>query len=277
MKILLEIGPMHLSKTNTLKMIFELAWLRVRLLLRQKLGWLSIGVGVALVFLSLVTAQVSWVNPQKIFWDFSLAVIFVLQISLAVFLGTQLFHDEKNRRTLHLLLSSGVSRTSWAIGNGLGIFAGLSAMAILWFVVTLITDSLAFEGLSLTMPLQTVLLLIVEVLVVVFFSMLLSFLLRPLLALAVSSSLVIFLHSLESLERIFTDPNVGRFVDKAMASYVLEIAKVLPPLHWLDLKSFVGYEASLPWIQVGQLGIMGVLWAGLCVLAASLRFERMDL
>jgi ABC-type transport system involved in multi-copper enzyme maturation permease subunit len=150
-------------------------------------------------------------------------------------------------------------------------------MAVLWFLVTLTTDSLAFSGVSLVMPLQAIFLLIVEVLVVVFFSMLLSFLLRPLLALAVSASLVIFLHSQESLERIFTDPNVGRFVDKAMASYVLEIAKVLPPLHWLDLKSFVGYENSLPWTQVMQLGVIGFLWAGLFVLAGHLRFERMDL
>jgi ABC-type transport system involved in multi-copper enzyme maturation permease subunit len=260
-----------------MKLVLELAWLRVRLLLRQKLGWLSVAVGVGLVFLSLVTAQVSWVNPQKIFWDFSLAVMFVLQLSLAVYLGTQLFNDEKNRRTLHLLLSSGVSRSTWAIGNGLGIFVGLSAMNLLWFLITAMTDALVFPATSWIMPLQAFLLLVVEVLVIVFLSMLLSFLLRPLLALAVSAALVIFVHSLESLERIFTDPNIGRFVDKAMASYVLELAKVLPPLHWLDLKSFVGYESALPWSQVLQLGAIGLLWAGLCVLAASLRFERMDL
>jgi ABC-type transport system involved in multi-copper enzyme maturation permease subunit len=257
--------------------IFALARIRMRLLLRQKLGWISLSVGVGLVFLSFLVSNVSFINPQKIFWDFALATSFVLQLSLAVFLGSQLFHEERGRRTLHLILSSGVSRLQWLVGNALGIWAALTLMHVLCFVVTLFSSKLKFEGGLELMAAQSSFLLNIEVLLVLLMSIVLSLFLRQMLALAFSAILVVLLHSMNSIQSIFTDPQVGRYVEDNGASVVLWLARFLPPLEWLDLKSFVGYEPSVSWALVGQMTGLGLLWAVFLVCVSWLRFEKLDL
>lgn len=260
------------------KNILALILIRVRLLLRQKLGWISVIVGCGLVLLSLLISEVSFINPQKIFWDFSLGVIFILQLALAIFLGSQLYHEERGRRTLHLILSAGVSRFEWLLGNGLGIWISLTLMNVLWFGLTLLSSKLMFvEGGLATLAAQAMVLLGVEVLIVVFMSMLFSLFVRQMLALSLSAILVLLLHSMSSVQRIFSDPQVGRFVDDNGVSLVLWLARLLPPLEWLDLKSLVGYENSVSTALVAQMICVGALWSLLLLCLSWLRFEKLDL
>ena len=271
--------PSQTLKRRSLHTIFALAYLRLRLLLRQKLGWISIGIGCLLVGLSILVANVSFVNPEKIFWDFSLGVIFVLQVGLSVLLGSQIYSDEKERRTLHLLLTSGVSRAHWIIGNAIGIWLALSLMNLLWFLLTLGTAALSFEVTTVgkVMALQAVLLISVETLVLILFSMFTSFFVRPLIALSASALATVFMHSLGSLQRVFTDPQAGILLQARVFSIVLWMGRALPPLEWLDLKSFVGYEAQMPWFYVAQMAGLGILWAILFAAFSWARFDRMDL
>jgi hypothetical protein len=86
------------------------------------------------------------------------------------------------------------------------------------------------------------------------------------------------LHSITSLERIFVDPQVGRYVQgKSAVSFVIDLAKFLPPLEWFDLKLFVGYEPSLAWSAVLGVALVGLLWSVALFGLGWLRFERMDL
>jgi ABC-type transport system involved in multi-copper enzyme maturation permease subunit len=256
---------------------FSLIVIRSRLLIRQKLGLISLAVGLLLVLLSLTVARVSFVNPEKIFWDFSLAASFILQVCLALFLGSQLFSDERARRTLHLILSGGVSRFSWLLGNGLGIWLVLTFMNALWFLLSVLVCYFVFGSFNVLMAFQAEILLSVEVLLLVYMGLFVSLFLRPLLSLVVCFVLTVFLHSLSSLQRVFTDPQVGRYVEDGGASFVLWAARLLPPLEWLDLKTFVGYQDSVSWLLVCEMGALGLCWAMLLATAAWLRFERMDL
>jgi ABC-type transport system involved in multi-copper enzyme maturation permease subunit len=252
-------------------------WLRMRLMLRQKLGWMSVLVGCLLVLISLIVSRVSFVNPLKIFWDFALAASFVIQVALSLYLGTQLYPDERNRRTLHIILSSGVSRLVWLLGNGLGIWISLVAMNVLWFALSVGAAYLGFESGSFMMAFQSQLLQSVEVLILVFMAIFFSFYVRPLLALLGCFFITALLHSLSALQRVFTDPQVGRYVDEGGASWILWAARLLPPLEWLDLKPFVGYQASHDWSFVAQMILLGLLWTALISTASWLRFDSMDL
>lgn len=256
---------------------FALAYLRFWLLLRQKLGLISIAAGIGLLAMSLFTARVSFVNPEKIFWDFALAVMFVLQMALAVYLGTQTFGDERNRRTLHLVLSAGISRGSWIVANVFGLWLALTLMLAFWFVLSLATSWLVFGSAPFHMSLQVVILTAAEVMVVLFMGVLCSLVVRPLLALAAGASLVMALHSVSTLEGILADPNIGRFVDQGGAQILLKVTRLLPPLEWFDLKPFVGYQDSISWMLVGSTLLLGILWSFVLALIAILKFDRMDL
>ena len=164
-------GLMKLPKS--LESILTIAVFRTRLLLRQKLGWLSLLIGVGVIMLSQVMAQASFINPLKIFWDFALGANFLIQVVLAIYLSSQLLKDESTNRSLHLLLSSGLSRLSWFLGNGLGIFITLCFMNFSWLVFSFLSSRLFFESWGNPMiQLQCQWLVMMEILIVIFLTFL---------------------------------------------------------------------------------------------------------
>jgi ABC-type transport system involved in multi-copper enzyme maturation permease subunit len=260
-----------------MKAIVSLAWLRGHLILRQRLGWASLLVGLALVFVGAITANVSYLQPVRIFWDFALAASFVLQVALALYLSSQLFADEKQRRTLHLLLTAGLSRWQWLLGNVLGIWLALVGIDLLWFAFSCLVAWFNFGSHTMLVQAQVKIFQALELLVLIPLGMMISLWVRPLLALTLSLSLAALLHSIDSLQRVFTDPEAGRWVQAQAASIVLWGTRLLPPLHWFDVKMMVGYEPSVPWTLMGAALLMALAWAALLSVAAWLRFERMDL
>jgi len=269
-------GLMKLPKS--LESILTIAVFRTRLLLRQKLGWLSLLIGVGVIMLSQVMAQASFINPLKIFWDFALGANFLIQVVLAIYLSSQLLKDESTNRSLHLLLSSGLSRLSWFLGNGLGIFITLCFMNFSWLVFSFLSSRLFFESWGNPMiQLQCQWLVMMEILIVIFLTFLLSLIVRPLIALVAAFSSLALLHSLDSLQRIFTDPESGRHTQEYGLRSVIWLVRLLPPLDWFDLRSFVGYRDAFATSFIFQMSLISLLWTFLIVVVAKYRFDRMDL
>ncbi len=259
-------------------MIFEVALFRFRLLCRQKLAWAALAAVAFFIVLSLLTARVSFVKPEKIFWDFSLALHFICQVFLALYFSTLLFFEESQRRTLHLLLSSGLSRSAWMLGNTLGFFFALLLLNIFSFLFSLTLSYVTFSELGTwVLAFQNHLLLAVEILILLFLGLGLSFFMRPLLALLASLSLCALLHNIDGLQRIFSDPQTGRFNSDFGLGSVLVLARLLPPLEWFDLKSFMNYQDSFSWIYCLQVSIVGILWAAFIGFLTLQKFKRMDL
>lgn len=258
-------------------MNFTLVFLRFKLLLRQKIGWLSILAGIVLILIGYTTASVSFVSPVKIFWDFALGLSFVLVHVLGIYLAGQLFYDEKDRRTLHLILVSGVSRPRWLVGNVVGIWLGLLTIDAIWFATTWVVSLTSFSWAGTPILVQVKLLQALSLLVVLGFTSLFSLLLRPLLTLVLSIALTCLLYSMTSVERVFADPVSGNLVTSNWALSVIKLAKFLPPLEWFDLKMFVGYESQVAWSTVGLTMLLGLAWSALLLGLASWRFSKLDL
>jgi ABC-type transport system involved in multi-copper enzyme maturation permease subunit len=257
--------------------ILSVGQVRFMLLLRQKLGWMSFLVGVGLVVLSLITAQVSFVNPAKIFWDFGHSVLFVLSSVLSIYLGSQIFIDEKNRRTLHLVLCGGVSRLAWFVGNVLGIWMALLTMLLFWFFLLSLSSLLVFGTYPWVISIQAVALMSLESLIVLQIGFLLSLFVRPMLALVSTSVLVLFLHSLTSLQMIFSDKQVGAYVTAKGVDVFLWFARLMPPLEWFDIKMFIGFEDYFSWSRYLLLVSSALIWVFILTVLNHLRFRKLDL
>jgi len=258
-------------------MISTLILLRLKIMLRQRFAWLCFGIGLILILIGYATASVSYVSPHKLYYNFALAISFVALHLLAIYQGAQLFHDEKDRRTLQLLLVSGVSRARWVVGNVLGLCLAFVVIDMLWLILTSLMGGLAFGVWGSPILLQVKILQSFSLLIVISLTFLLTLLFRTVLALSLSAVLTAFLYSVSSIENLFRDSQSSHLMDGDWALKVIKLAKLLPPLEWFDLKSFVGYESSVSWIMVLGVAALGAAWAALLTAFAVMRFEKMDL
>ncbi|NCN40171.1 ABC transporter permease subunit [bacterium] len=271
-----EIGSCEETTVNQ-KVIMRLALLRLHLLLRQKLAWITLLVGAVLIFLCLIVANVSFVSPAKIFWDFALGISFLAQHFMAIFLAATLLGDEQQKRTLHLLLVNGASRGQWLLGNLVGVFVALCLADLFWFLISGLTSFL-FYGTSLSsLLIQVKLLQAASVLVVLAFSQFFSVVLKPMLATVLSIVLTIFLYSISSVKRVFADETAGHLIGANWSLKVLNLSKVLPPLEWYDWKIFVGYTEVKSWSILVGLLLFALLWTTLISGFSIIAFRKKDL
>ncbi len=260
-----------------LKQLVFLARFRFQILLRQKIGWLALGIGFFLVLVAGRVAQASFVNPSKIYWDFSLGLSFVFQAGIAIYLASQLYAQELERGTLHMILAGAFSRSAWPWGQGLGLCAALGVVNVLWLAFSSLYAICFISGNPFLIIAQAQFLLSLEIMVVVFMTLLLSLFLRPLLCLITSIVLVVFLHSLSSLQSIMTDSQSGAFVESRGLSVVLWLARLLPPLEWWDIRSLVSYLPSMPIVYVLKMLLIAALWVLVFGMSAQRMLEKKDL
>lgn len=256
--------------------VFWLASLRCLILLRQKLGWMSLIVGGALIPLVLIVARVSFVGPAKIFWDFSLGISFLLQIVLASYLGSHVLDEERARKTLHVLCAGRMTRVQWVWGQVLGTWAFITAMNFIWLLVSAGLSKAIFADAGSWIHLQTQIFVAIEVAIVVGAALLLSMFLRSALAWMSLISVLILLHSVSYLLTILKSQIFQVSGEAEAYEYLFKALYFLPPLEWLDLRVFVGYEEFFEWSQFLSIGALGVAWSLFFVFIAQRRIERLD-
>ncbi|MDF5734078.1 MAG: ABC transporter permease subunit [Rhizonema sp. PD38] len=75
-----------------------------------------------------ILPEFSAVTQDKMFLDFGLAVMSVLGLIVAVFVGTGLINKEIEKRTILVLIAKPVSRSEFIIGKYLGLLAVLGSL-----------------------------------------------------------------------------------------------------------------------------------------------------
>src|SRR4051812_885400 len=117
--------------------MIELALFRLKLLIKQKLAWGMIAAAAAYFPMALFLAFSSYVRPDKIYWDLSLSFCFLVCILLSTYLGTHLFQEESQRKTLSFVLTLKATRRNWIFANWLGLASMIGASILAWtFLLT---------------------------------------------------------------------------------------------------------------------------------------------
>lgn len=257
--------------------ILALSILRVKILLRQKIGWMTLVSGGILILVSYIFAKVSFINPEKIFWDFSLGLSFIMQVFLATYLASHCLKEEQDRRTLHVLLARGVSRRDWLLGNGLGFWIALNFMNLFWFLLSLAVSFLFFDFHHSFILVQSQLLLSFEIFLIIPMTFCFSLFLRPALTWALSLASVFVLHDQSSLKGVLQDPTVSHIYQNNFYKIFFKLMSLLPPLEWFDIRMMVGYESVFSWSSTISMCGLGLLWAAFWYVASVRIFKRMDL
>lgn len=78
-------------------------------------------IAILVMMVSLFVATISLDQDIRIIIDISLTAVYLLQIFIAVFIGSNLFHKEIERKTFFLLLPKPVGREAVILGKALGL------------------------------------------------------------------------------------------------------------------------------------------------------------
>jgi len=211
--------------------------------------------GVIVVFALIMIAGGLWLGSislgqqGRMMKDFGLTAVTVFGLIVAVFVAASLLHKEVEKRTVFVLFSKPVSRSSFIAGKFLGLCGTmaivLAGMGLFLFGVVLVVD-----GSPSWMIVLAVLMIYVQLLAVmavtIFFSTITSAILASVLGICV------FVAGQLS-ENVLSLSRLGKNTLTQALSWVVYI--VVPNLSAVDVKAGVVGEQTLAW---GQLA----LWTG---------------
>lgn len=225
-----------------------------------------------LLAVAYVASEFAYGAPAKVALDFSLGLTTVSNLIMAIFIGATLIRKEIDQRTLYMVLSRSISRSSFLVGKVLGLSIVLFINTV---VLNLIGQALfhylggSFQNLIYWCMLFS----FFESLIVMLFAILFSLITNT--ALSVIFTVVIFIagHSINETSKILIAK------DSHLFSGILKISNFfIPNFYKLNLKDFVLYKQSIPLNYLlstegyGLLYIMALLFA----VAAIFKNKNLD-
>ncbi len=222
------------------KRILAIARNTFRETLRDRILWSALVVMLALIVFSLFVGSVSLQQDARMIIDFGLTAIYILQIFVAIFIGSMLIFKEVERKTFFLIIPKPIHREEIIIGKCIGLtmttiaVTSLSALAL--FGILFIKG---IHGFYLPI-LISVLLSLLESVILIMVSILFSGLTSPILSAVYTTAFFLIGHSSEIL-RTLIEKQTGLFTEYALkAAYY-----ILPNLEKFNIRNDVVY-AALP-------------------------------
>lgn len=105
--------------------IFTIAWNTGREAIRSRLLYTLFFFALVLIVASLILANISYVERNRILQDIGMASIRFFSVAIAIFVGVGLIHKEVERRTVYTILSKPISRGEFLLGKYVGLVGTL--------------------------------------------------------------------------------------------------------------------------------------------------------
>jgi len=250
--------------------ILTIAWNTGREAVRSKLLYTLFFFALVLILASLILANISYVERNRILQDIGLASIRFFSVAIAIFVGVGLIHKEVERRTVYTILSKPLSRGEFLLGKYVGLVGTLWLQAaIMIFVFAGIS---MLRGISLEAGHAAAFsLLAVELAVVVAIATLFSAFTTPMLASLFTGGVWIA----GNLTRNLRDIGVDSGVDLVRQVTAL-LYRVLPDLASFNLSIEAAHGLPVTASDVWLPMLYGTAYATIVLVCAVSIFERRD-
>lgn len=226
---------------------------------RSRLMISLIFLAVGLVLVSYIASEFAYGAPAKVSLDVGIGVMSISNLIIAVFIGSTLIGKEIEQRTLYMIISRPISRSSFLAGK----VVGLSSVLLINSLVLGIVSALLFNrhgGEIQPLYYWTVYFSFIEAFTVLLFSTFFSLITNT--TLTVIYTLVIFIvgHAINETSRLlFTKLSPFFSVLTNVGQYLL------PNFYRLNLKDFLLYQQN---VSMDYL-LTTHLYIGLYLLALS--------
>ncbi len=222
------------------KNIFAIAQNTFRETIRDRILLSASAVIVAIILFSLFIASISLEQSSKMIVDFSVTAIYILQVFVAIFIGSMLIYKEVERKTFFLILPKPIKTSEIILGKCLGL---VTTTALVTLLSTCVLFAILFfqgeHGLFLAIGIS-LFLSVLESIILILISILFSGLTSPILSAVFTISIFLAGHSSEILRTIFMKN------DFVVTSYIAKAAYyLLPNLEKFNIRNDIVY-GSLP-------------------------------
>jgi ABC-type transport system involved in multi-copper enzyme maturation permease subunit len=226
---------------------------------------------IVLLLSSLVVGEWTLGQQVKVMKDFGLSAMSIFGLLIAIFIGIRLMVQEMEQRTIYLIASKPIHRWEIVIGKFSGLALTL-AINIIVMSITLALINLKMEHRIDFDLVPAIVLIYLEILIMVAFSMLFSAFTSP--TLSAVGTLIVF--SVGHLSNFIYD-YLKLYPDKGFHSIFKVMYYIVPNLEKLNMKTAAasGYQCPPNYFIAGL--IYGCCYTLFLLILTSLIFSRRDL
>ena len=242
-----------------------------REVIRDRVLYLIALYGIVLALAQRLLPEIAVATESKILPDLGLALMQVMGLMLAIFVGTNLVNKEIEKRTVLVLVAKPVSRTEFIFGKHLGLTGVLGVLVIImtgiylavmtYAKVPFVVQDIALNGLFLWLQLS----------LVTAIALLFGVFTGPILGIMMTFG--VYLMGTLSRDMV-TFAKLSKNPDLERAAGWLYL--ILPDMGRLDLKNQVVYHLIPDKISLLTSGGYGLLYIVLVLSLTSLIFSRRE-
>jgi len=238
--------------------------------IRDKILYAMLAFALVLIGGSLLVAELTIGEYEKIIKDLGLTLISVFGLMIAIFVGIGLVYKEIERKTIYTIASKPVPRWQFLLGKYFGLVLTLAAeVAIMGVGFALILElSGATQRVAL---LPAIWLTFVELMLVTAIAILFSCFSTPTLSALFTLGLTIIGRLTAPLLEL-----VKAGENEALERFARLIYRVLPDLQTFNLRADAAYGRIPDWEWIGYATGYGFLWTGILLVLAIAIFQKRD-
>lgn len=238
--------------TNT----FAIAHNTFRETIRDRILLSALLVIIATILFTLFIGSISLEQNVRVIVDFGLTAIYVLQMFVAIFIGSMLLNKEIERKTFFLIIPKPVRRFEILLGKTLGLTATTALVSLISAIALLVILYLEGNTSFIGSILLSILLSTGEAVILILISILFSSMFSPILAAISTITMYLIGHSGEAILTFM------KSVNNDIGSYALQILYYLAPnLEKLNIRNDIVY-GTIP-------NLHALLYTGIYFLAYS--------
>ena len=221
---------------NSLNRIIAIAKNTFRETLRDRILWSALVVSLVLIAVALFAGSISLGQEKRLLVNIGLSAIYILQIFVAIFIGSMLIWKEVDRKSFFLIIPKPITREEIIMGKCAGLL--LTNIAVTSIATTVLFALFAFKGVHeyYVLTLLSIGLSLLESLLLILLSILFSGLTSPILSAIYTIAFFLIGHSSEILRNLISSAG------NVATEFMLKCAYyLLPNLEKFNIRNEVVY------------------------------------
>jgi ABC-type transport system involved in multi-copper enzyme maturation permease subunit len=228
-------------------------------------------IAIGLVTVSYVASEFAYGAPSKVALDFGFGLTAISNLIMSIFIGSTLLSKEIENRTLYMILSRPISRTSFMLGKVIGLS---SVLVINTLILSLVSVGIYhyLDGQVSSLMFWTAWFSFIEAFIIMLFAILFSLISSSALAIIYTITAWIVGHSLSATSKILFAKTSNYF------NYTLKaVSCLIPDLEKLNLKDLLIYEQTISLDYILKAQVYALIYIAAILLIISFLFKNKNL